>query len=321
MVQSSSGPTNDLLAALFAGDPSKPAARDNDLAALLSNSTPKPTSPALDLLSLAEALGTKPKPSKLLGSLFTVGTSSPGTIPDPRPPGLPGGFPGVNFLNSVLAPSPPVAYAPTRRRTFFSFHYADVIRVNNVRKSQEFRDSKSGPEITFYDGSLWESVKLEGDESLKRLIREGIRNTSVVCVLIGTETWARPWVRYEIARSVIDRKGLLAVDINGLHHHRDQVPHPRGPNPLAYMAVGKMRDGTYRLFEKRFAFLHGAWHWGWYLYDKHLAAVDLPRYLPDPAVDCVTPLGRGTLRYDFALHQGHKNIGGWIDLAAINAGR
>jgi hypothetical protein len=87
------------------------------------------------------------------------------------------------------------------------------------------------------------------------------------------------------------------------------------------MAIGKMRDGTYRLFEKRVALVTGNWQWGWYRYDKHMADVELPRYLPDPAVDHVTPLERGTMRCDFVQQQGHKNIGGWIDLAAINAGR
>ena len=37
--------------------------------------------------------------------------------------------------------------------------------------------------------------------------------SSVVCVLIGSNTWASRWVRYEIALSVINERGLLGVSI------------------------------------------------------------------------------------------------------------
>lgn len=325
MGQSSNSSNDNVVRALIETlTPQPPRPRVDSLVAwyLSQPPAPKPASHSLNLFAVAEALAPKPSsPDNTLAALFALGAPPVGNAFGRFPPSLVGNSLASNRPGNVPLPRPPVAYAPTRRKTFFSFHYADVIRVNNVRKSQEFRDTKSGLDIKFYDGSLWESVKLEGDEALKRLIRDGVQNTSVVCVLIGTETWTRPWVRYEIARSVIDKKALLAVDINGLNHHRDRVPCARGENPLAYMAVGKMRDGTYRLFEKRRAIVSGSWQWRWDRYDKYSGAIDLPRYLPAPYVDYVTPLDRGTMRYDFVLQQGHKNIGGWIDLAAINAGR
>ncbi|MHC4044383.1 TIR domain-containing protein [Bradyrhizobium xenonodulans] len=78
-----------------------------------------------------------------------------------------------------------------KRNVFFSFHYADVMQVNNVRKSGEFKQTSSdtGRSIEgFNDYSLWESRRLNGDDALKRLIREGVQNTSVVCVLVGSKT-------------------------------------------------------------------------------------------------------------------------------------
>ena len=66
----------------------------------------------------------------------------------------------------------------------------------------------------FFEGSLWESSKRRGDESLKALIREGMKNTSVTCVLAGTYAYSRRWVRYEVARSVIKGNGLLSVKIH-----------------------------------------------------------------------------------------------------------
>jgi MTH538 TIR-like domain (DUF1863) len=90
---------------------------------------------------------------------------------------------------------------------------------------------------SFYDSSLWEERKAEGPEALKRLIREGVEHTSAVCVLFGTETWSRRWVRYEIARAVIDGRGLLAVSINGINDHIHHVPFLAGHNPLNALAI------------------------------------------------------------------------------------
>ncbi|MEI5682339.1 MULTISPECIES: TIR domain-containing protein [unclassified Mesorhizobium] len=253
------------------------------LAILRSIANPsKPTPP-----SLASLFGpaSSPQPSSLLGLLGSMAA---------MPPAL---------LKSVRTP----------RKVFFSFHYDDIIRVNNVRNIREFQDGTSIESQAFYDRSLWESSKRANPESLKQLIREGIKHSSVVCVLIGRNTWERPWVRYEIGRSVIENKGLLAVDLNGVRHHRDLCPDIRGPNPLDYMAVGKMHDGTFRLFE----FTQS----GWVRYGNYLHAVSLPHYLPMPQVDYVTPLSRGTIRYDFAQQQGAKNLGAWTSLAATMARR
>src|SRR5262245_59508082 len=105
---------------------------------------------------------------------------------------------------------------PTKRRAFFSFHYDDIMRVNNVRNAWKIDHTDSPLNRNFYDSSHWESKKLTSPDQIKNLIREGVEYTSAVCVLVGSETWKRRWVKYEIARSVIDERGLLAVHINGL---------------------------------------------------------------------------------------------------------
>lgn len=55
------------------------------------------------------------------------------------------------------------------RRCFFSFHYQDVIdfRANVVRKHNITKDNNGG----FFDASIWESAKKQGDLALKRLIK------------------------------------------------------------------------------------------------------------------------------------------------------
>lgn len=311
MVQSPSIPNdNTLLSLIEALEPPRKSAPLQDVLEALFAATrsapPKPPVNSLNSLALGNALLRPPAPHDAV----EYGTRS-----------SPKNSLTLNSLGNFPAPQLPVAAAPMRRKAFFSFHYADIMRVNNVRNAFKIYNPTSAFQPTFYDSSLWESRKLEGDESLKRMIREGVDRTSVVCVLIGTETWSREWVRYEIARSVIDKKGLLAVDINGLNHHKDRVPHKRGPNPLSYLAVGKMEDGTYRLFEFRAAYVAGTWEWGWHPYNKYEWAVALPKYLPAPLAGYVTPLDRGVSRYDFDQQHGHQNIGRWIDLAAVRAGR
>jgi hypothetical protein len=101
------------------------------------------------------------------------------------------------------------------RRTFFSFHYTpDCWRAWNVRNSWVV--AGEAEDRGFFDSSVFEASKKEGDDNLKRFLREGLENTSVTCVLAGTNTWARRWVRYEIARSITKGNGLFTVDIHGV---------------------------------------------------------------------------------------------------------
>ena len=181
-----------------------------------------------------------------------------------------------------------------KRRAFFSFHFDDIMRVNNVRNAFKVWYPGDHRLPTFYDSSLWGQRDLTTDGAVKRLIREGVEYTSVVCVLAGTETWNRRWVRYEIARSVIDRKGLLVVDINGINHHVDRAPHKLGRNPLDYMAVGAPGDGTFRLYERKSVWTGFAWEWRWKPYADYTLPVALPGYLaaPLPATRPLCPVAR-----------------------------
>ena len=153
------------------------------------------------------------------------------------------------------------------------------MRVNNVRNAWKIDHPNNELYRSFQDSSLWQRRQLEGDDAVKRLIREGVQYTSAVCVLAGTDTWYRRWVRYEIARAVIDARGLLTVHINSLNHHQTQAPHPRGQNPLAYMAVGKVQTNAlynpkYYLFELKAVFKSGQYQWEWHRYDDYTDPVD-----------------------------------------------
>jgi hypothetical protein len=147
-------------------------------------------------------------------------------------------FPSYPFtLSSLLGGMPTIQ----KRKAYFAFHFDDIMRVNNVRQAWKIDHPDAPLMRSFYDSSLWEKRQIEGPESLKNLIREGVEYTSAVCVLVGSDTWSRRWVRYEIARAVIDERGLLAVHLNNIRHHVRRQPDACGRNPLTFMAVGKVQ--------------------------------------------------------------------------------
>jgi hypothetical protein len=100
------------------------------------------------------------------------------------------------------------------RRVFFSFHYQrDIFRANVVRNSWVTQDREAAG---FWDASLWEEAQKQGDAAIRKMIDEGLKNTSVTAVLIGKETSGREWVRYEVRESHKRGNGLLGVYIHGI---------------------------------------------------------------------------------------------------------
>jgi hypothetical protein len=97
------------------------------------------------------------------------------------------------------------------RHVYFSFHYEDIWKVNQIRNSGVVGGSKSAG---FADRSLWEEAKEKSRQALEKLIAEGLEGTSVTAVLIGSQTASRPWVKYEIMESIKRRSALLGVHIN-----------------------------------------------------------------------------------------------------------
>lgn len=128
------------------------------------------------------------------------------------------------------------------RRVYFGFDYEDVadFRANVVRNHWRFKEHRDA--AGFFDASLWERTLSEGDLAIKRLINRGLTGTSVTCVLVGSETFRRPWVRYELLKSFKKGSDLLAVHINSIRG-KDRQSKPLGPNPLAYVGVAFSDSG------------------------------------------------------------------------------
>ncbi len=128
------------------------------------------------------------------------------------------------------------------KRVFFSFHYQDVIdfRVNVVRNHWLTKPDRSS--AGYFDASIWEKAKKEGSMALKRLINGAIKNTSNTCVLIGSDTFNRQWVSYEIMKSMESGNHIFGVHINGIKG-KDEKTKIKGPNPFRYLGYSFSDDG------------------------------------------------------------------------------
>ena len=128
------------------------------------------------------------------------------------------------------------------KQVFFSFHYDDVktFRANVVRNHGYTKEN--GQEAGFFDRSIWEDAKLHGPASVERLINSNLEGTTVTCALIGTGTWNRRWVRYEILKSYDRGNALFGVHINSVPDKNRQT-FVQGANTFDYFGFVVSEDG------------------------------------------------------------------------------
>jgi hypothetical protein len=195
------------------------------------------------------------------------------------------------------------------RRTFFSFHYErDVQRAQIVKNSWITKPDRD--DAGFFDSSVFESKKRTSDDALKRFLNEGMSGSSVACVLFGTNTAWRRWVRYELFRSFIDGRGLLAVAVHTILGF-DRRPDPQGANPFSCLGFEVLQG---RVHFKEFD--GNRWIWS-----KDIGSV--------PLSTLASRIGSHTNRtfdslfrsYDWTSGGGYNNLGSWIESAAQAVGR
>ncbi len=128
------------------------------------------------------------------------------------------------------------------KRVFFSFHYQDVIdfRANVVRNHWRLKPNRES--AGYFDASVWEESQKKGDIALKRLINGALKNTSNTCVLIGSETFNRRWVSYEIMKSMELGNHIFGVHINCIKG-KDGKTKVNGNNPFRYLGYSFSQDG------------------------------------------------------------------------------
>jgi hypothetical protein len=121
------------------------------------------------------------------------------------------------------------------RRVFFSFHYQrDIWRVNQIRNAHIVEGTAAAG---FQDASLWEEARRQGDDAIKRLVNKGLEGTTVTVVLIGTETFKRKYVNYEIDKSIERGNGVLGVFIHNIKD-KDGRTSTKGTIPVRLIGVG-----------------------------------------------------------------------------------
>lgn len=189
------------------------------------------------------------------------------------------------------------------RRCFFSFHYQDVIdfRANVVRNHNVTKEGNGG----FFDASIWETAKKQGDIALKRLINGGLENTSTTVVLIGSGTYARRWVQYEIMKSIERGNKVLGVHINGIRDRNNSV-RAQGPNPFDYLGLQISDDGrmgtptVWNLNQKKWCYYEdlGKFSINQQSIEKHGKNLPLSTWLPT---------------YDWVADKGFDNFASWVE--------
>ena len=126
------------------------------------------------------------------------------------------------------------------RSIFFSFHYDDVssFRANVVRNSWLTMRDRSAK---FIDKSMWEEAEKKGAAHLKTLINNSLQGTSVTVILVGSETFSRRWVKYEIIKRFTEGKGVLPIFINRIPSKNEGIK-VKGINPLERLTVDVSAD-------------------------------------------------------------------------------
>jgi len=145
---------------------------------------------------------------------------------------------------------------------------------------------------------------------LKEFLTEQLKGTSVTCVIVGSQTAFRPWVRYELVRSFHRGNGLLAVRVHSIRDWNKQ-PAAEGLNPFDHLAYRVANDRVY------WQELNNG---TWVNYDKVPSMA-----LADVAYDFNNQLhhifsSRFAI-YDWANNNGYENLGTWIENAAQQAGK
>lgn len=121
------------------------------------------------------------------------------------------------------------------RRVFFAFHYErDIWRASQVRNSWVTKPDRES--AGFWDAAEWEKIKKQGDDAIKRWIKDQLKGTSVTAVLIGAETSKREWVKYEIIESYNRGNGLLGIYIHNIKD-RNGYADTKGNNPFNYIYI------------------------------------------------------------------------------------
>ena len=188
------------------------------------------------------------------------------------------------------------------KRVYFAFHYQDVSEFRaNVVRNHSF--TKGLEAAGYYDYSIWEESKKKGDLALKRMINGELEGTSVTAVLIGSETYSRHWVRYELMKSVQRGNRVLGIHINSIAGKDSQTKSP-GANPFDHLGIQISADGK-----------KGSptvWNGQQWIYYTDVDAYEFANEQPAENRGKNLQLSHWYKTYDWIANDGYNNFSTWI---------
>jgi hypothetical protein len=194
------------------------------------------------------------------------------------------------------------------RTVFFSFHYQrDIMRVQTVKNHHVTKGSYTA--AGFFDGSLEEKAKSDGVAAVKKLIDVGMVGSTVLCVLIGHETYTRRWVHYEIFKAVENGMGILGIRIHQIKHPQNGVD-PAGANPFQYLGYGMTSNNLQPMIQYKDGWKNAP--------NLSVISCKAAPYLPGnrgPILNDIFSV------YDWVDNDGYNNFENWVEKAAKEAGR
>lgn len=188
------------------------------------------------------------------------------------------------------------------KRVFFSFHYKDVIdfRANVVRNHRTTKGKSAG----YFDASIWEDAKKDSPLALKRLINKELENTSVTAVLIGSDTFNRRWVNYEIIKSVSKGNKIIGIHINSVKG-KDEKTKQNGLNPFSFLGYKYSSDG------KKLEFFHYT-KGNWIKYTDY-EGYNLTNTVEKEKRGKIYQFSNFCKTFDWVKDNGYENFSKWID--------
>lgn len=98
----------------------------------------------------------------------------------------------------------------------------------------------------FIDKAEFEKMKRKGEKEVYKWIDKQLEGTSVTVVLIGAETLSRPFVQYEICKSLQRGNAVIDVYINWIRDMRTLKISAKGN---VHTVIGYYEDGSPAYFD------------------------------------------------------------------------
>jgi len=119
-----------------------------------------------------------------------------------------------------------------KRNVFYSFHFD-----NDFWRTMQVRNMGLVERNIEVSSNDWETIKYQGDQSIKNWINKNLTGKDCLIVLVGSSTANRKWINYEIETAWNKEMAVLGIRVNYL---KDQFGNQslNGANPFHYVNIG-----------------------------------------------------------------------------------